>query len=155
MLECTDRNRNHQAVVEEGPEKVLFDIFDCCPACSYKLGNFHQGVVHQYYVGGVHCNVGAAVDADADITQCKSRGVVDAVADHHDPVAFGLKLLDYVALFGRQNARNNMLYACLSSYFLRCLLIIAREHYRLDIEVMKHSDKSVNVIPDNIVDADD
>ena len=54
-------------------------------------------------VGGFDGDVGAGADRQADVGLGERGGVVDAVADHADPSAFGLQAADLAGLVLGQN----------------------------------------------------
>ncbi len=61
------------------------------PAQGDGLGHAGQVAAEEGDVGGLHGHVGARADGDADVGLGQGRGVVDAVADHGHPPAFGLQ----------------------------------------------------------------
>ena len=82
MIEHACGQRNAQAVVEKGPEQILFDVADNCFA-QLNGGDYIQQIIfHQHDIGAFQSNIGAGTDGQANIGPGQSRRIVDAVAHH-------------------------------------------------------------------------
>jgi hypothetical protein len=57
-----------------------------------------QGAGNRDDVGGLDRHIGAGADRRADVGSGEGGGVVDAITDHGDLAAFGLKPLDLAGL---------------------------------------------------------
>ena len=106
--------------------------------------NIEQTALHENYVRRVDGDVGARSDGDADIRSRKCRRVVDAVSDHGD-LALRLELADFQLLAFRQNACDDLVYACLTTDGPSSSFIVSRQHHDANAHVLKlaHSLRAV------------
>ena len=101
------RERNPDAVVDEGPEQVLAHRPH---GRARELEGLHrraQVTAHERDVAGLDRDVAPRADRDAHVGLRERRRVVDAVADHRDDAALTLQPANLVALPFRQHARDD------------------------------------------------
>ena len=98
--------------------------------------NIEQTALHEDNVRRVDGDVGARADGNADIRSRKCRRVVDAVADHCR-LALRLELADFQLLAFRQNACDDLVYACLTADGPSSSFIVARQHHDANAHILK------------------
>ena len=101
------RERNPDAVVDEGPEQVLAHGPHGRARELDGLDGRAQVAAHERDVAGLDRDVAPGADRDADVGLRERRRVVDAVADHGDDPPFILQPANLVALPFRQHARDD------------------------------------------------
>ena len=82
---------NADDVVEEGPEQIFFDILDDGLAQTDGADCVEEVTAHENGVGAFNGDVCPGADSHAQIGFGQGWRIVDAVADHGDFMAFGLK----------------------------------------------------------------
>ena len=98
--------------------------------------NIEQTALHENHVRRVDGDVGAGSDGNADIRSRKCRRVVDAVSDHGN-LALRLELADFQLLALRQNARDDLVHACLTADGPSSSFIVARQHHDANAHILK------------------
>mmetsp|Transcript_127687 Transcript_127687/g.397657 ORF Transcript_127687/g.397657 Transcript_127687/m.397657 type:complete len:443 (-) Transcript_127687:1736-3064(-) len=127
-------------VEAEGPEEVPHDRPEGGPAQLQEGHALAQLRADEGHVRGLHGDLGADADGDADVGLGQRRGVVDAVADETDPEGpaappLGLELLHALALRQRQGLRDDVPDADLLRNALRGRGIVAGAQPDLGSEV--------------------
>ena len=86
-VEQSRRDRDADGVVAEGEGEVLADVGHGGPGDADGGGHPGERAGHQGDVGGLDGDVRPGPDGEAHVGSRQGGGVVDAVADHPDPVS--------------------------------------------------------------------
>ena len=154
-IEAAGGNWNPDDVVDEGPEKILFDVADGGLAEFDGPGNVEQVVFHEHDVGRFHGHIGAGANGDADIGAGKGRCVVDAVANHGDFLAFVLQTADFALLILWQYFRDDAVGADLLANGFGGFGMVAGEHDDINAHALQFFNGSLAGWLDDIGDSDD
>jgi hypothetical protein len=105
--------------------RFCFDLTPRCP--TDRNGTRHQRGVrtHQRYSSGFHRDIGARTHGDANIGRGQSRRIIDAIADHADPIAGCAQFFNCAGLIGWLNCAARLVDANLAADFLDCKYCIA------------------------------
>ena len=87
-----------ERVVDEGAEQVLAHVAHRRLADLDRGHDAHQAALDERHVARLDGHVRAGADGEADVGLGQGGRVVDAVADHADPLALELQLLHLVGL---------------------------------------------------------
>ena len=134
-VEDARRDGNADGVVEERPEKVLFDVADDRAAQLHGGRDVEKIAAHQHDIRRLDSDVRARTDGNADVCARKGGRVVDAVADHGNLLAALLQAVDLALLILRQHLGHDAVHADLTADGLGGLGVVAREHDDLDAHV--------------------
>src|SRR5918998_1405350 len=131
-IQETGGDRDERDVVGEGPEQVLLDV----PYRRLREGYRPRHPAHvagdQGQVRGLDRHVRAGADGDAHVRLRQGWGVVDAVADHADPLAVRLQPLYLGGLVLRQDLGEDPVYAELAGDGPGGARVVAGEHGDLE-----------------------
>ena len=125
-------HRYAYGVVDEREEQVLSDpLHD--RAAYLESGRYGADVVvHEYYVGRAHGDVGAAGDRYPYVGLRERGRIVDAVPHHRDVPLEHLHLLDRFQFVPGTRVRTDLLDPEASCHIGRHVRIVARDHHGTD-----------------------
>src|SRR3990172_7348508 len=125
-------NRYPDAVIDKGPEKVLFYLPHSSFREFYTRKHIPYIILYQDEAACLLRHIRTAPYGYADVSLRQRWRVVYAIAHHSHGLALGLKLLYYPGLLARQHIGYDFLYPSEPCDGIRRSFVVAGEHDYLE-----------------------
>lgn len=144
-VEQASGERDSHNIVNERPEEVLLDAAHREPRELHGFDEFRYITPKKGDACRLDGHVSPGCHGDTDVGLRQGGSVIYAVSGHSNRPAFSLQLLDGPELVFGQYLGDDFVYADLTSYVCRRVLVVAREHNDLDTELVKRSDGRLRI----------